>query len=106
MAFALPDSWRFIGARPRRIVSVLLLSIFAAALTALTEAGLIALASGVNMERVLALNFSLELGLRPAWMVVVPGVLLACAGIVPRYRAMVGLKPRSVPASAPKSQRR
>lgn len=91
---------------PVGLFSVLLLSIFATALTALTEAGLIALASGVNMERVLALNFSLELGVRPAWMVAVPGALLTCAGVVPRYHAIVGLKPHGVPASAPKSQRR
>jgi methionine sulfoxide reductase heme-binding subunit len=102
--------YRILGAilarGPVGLFSVVLLSIFAASLTALTEAGLIALASGVGMERVLALNFSLELGVRPAWMVAVPGGLLACAGVVPRYHAIVGLKPRIVPASAPKSQRR
>jgi sulfoxide reductase heme-binding subunit YedZ len=100
--------YRLLGATlalgPVGLFSVLLLSIFAAALSALTEAGLIALASGVKMERVLALNFSLELGLRPAWMVVVPGILLACAGVVPRYHATVVLKPNSVSVSPPKTQ--
>ena len=101
--------YRLLGATlargPVGLFSVVLLSIFAASLTALTEAGLIA-PSGAGMERVLALNFSLELGLRPAWMVAVPGVLLACAGVVPRYHATVGLKPHGALVSSPKSQRR
>jgi len=102
--------YRLLGATlargPVGLFSVVLLSIFAASLTALTEAGLIALASGAGMERVLALNFSSELGLRPAWMVAVPGVLLACAGVVPRYHATVGLKLHGALVSSPKSQRR
>jgi sulfoxide reductase heme-binding subunit YedZ len=82
----------FLTHGPAGLFSVALMSLFAGVLTALTEASLISLASGVGMGRVLALNFSLELGVRPAWFVAAPGFILACAGIWPRYHALLGAK--------------
>jgi hypothetical protein len=87
------------------LFSVVLMSIAAAALTALTEASLISIASGVAFGRVLALNFSLELGMRPAWIVVLPGIILACAGIAPRYQALTGIKTPGASAAGPISRR-
>lgn len=102
--------YRILGAflvhTPIGLFSVTLMSVFAAALTALTEAGLVTLGSGVGIERVLVLNFSLKLGVRSAWMAAIPGIVLACAGVVPRYRALVGLKATGGSARRPTSPRR
>ncbi|WP_175492711.1 sulfite oxidase heme-binding subunit YedZ [Methylocapsa palsarum] len=90
---------------PLGLFSVVLMSIAAAVLTALTEASLISVASGVAFGRVLVLNFSLELGIRPAWIVALPGIILACAGIAPRYQALTGMKTPSASAVRPLSRR-
>jgi len=52
------------------------LTLVAAVLVALAESVLIYLATGTSLVRVLEVNFSPSLGLRPSWIVLVAGMVL------------------------------
>ena len=74
---------RFVGVRGRLpLVWVAALSLAAPALTALGEAAYFNLALGVDPARVLAANWSLTLGLRPAAMVLALGIGVTVLGAV------------------------
>ncbi len=81
--------WRILQNRGDRATSpvwLVWLAVAAALATAFSEAAWYGLATGVDPARVLAANFSVRLGLRPCWIVLLFGLAAAASSFVGAWR--------------------
>ncbi|HVI28476.1 sulfite oxidase heme-binding subunit YedZ [Hansschlegelia sp.] len=81
--------WRLLqnqGERATNLLWLVGLAVAAALATALSEAAWYGLATGVDPARVLAANFSVQLGLRPCWTVLLFGLAAAASSVIGAYR--------------------